>query len=251
MADFLQPEKDVQPGFLVFRDRFSGYTEGRAIEKLDAPEVKQLLTEWIARFSSPLIFQTDNGKAFRSSTMREMYEKFKISHRETPAYDPQANGSVERTIKTIEEGLRVELSTGIPPEEAIHIVCGRINRTVVTPGDAEALCPRSLLFKFEDVHPFRIETSFDKIQFDSDIPIGQAVLTRIPNAPKLSPQFENRGYSVKSVEGNHVYSLIDSNGQVVPYLYRRDRLKPIPTQPVNSDDVAMGGDIVRGGGVSP
>ncbi len=37
MADFLQPEKLTQPGFVIFRDRFSGFTEGRAIEKLDSP----------------------------------------------------------------------------------------------------------------------------------------------------------------------------------------------------------------------
>jgi hypothetical protein len=250
MADFLQPEKDSQPAFLVFRDRFSGYSEGRAIEKLDTPEVKQLLTEWIARFSAPLVFQTDNGKAFRSESMRELYTKFRISHRETPTYDPQANGSVERTIKTIEEGLRVELAAGTPPEYAIHTVCSRINRTVITPGDAEALCPRSLLFKYDDVHPFKIGTSSQTMPFESDLSVGQAVLTRIPNASKLSPQFENRGYMVRSIEGNHVYSLIDGDGQVVPYLYRRDRLKPLPTSP-ESDDAAMGSGFVRGEGVSP
>ncbi len=39
MAEFLQPEKNTQPGFLVFRDRYSGYSEGRAIENLDSPEI--------------------------------------------------------------------------------------------------------------------------------------------------------------------------------------------------------------------
>jgi hypothetical protein len=39
MADFLQPEKDIQPGFIIFKDRYSGFLEGRAIEKLDSFEV--------------------------------------------------------------------------------------------------------------------------------------------------------------------------------------------------------------------
>jgi hypothetical protein len=230
MADFLQPEKDLQPGFLVFRDRFSGYCEGRAIEKLDSLEVQQLLTEWIARFSAPLIFHTDNGRAFRSNLMKDFYTKYRIFHRETPTYDPQANGSVERTIKTIEEGLRVELASGLPAQEAIHVVCGRINRTVSVPGSADSLCPRSVVLKFEDVHPYSIETGREKVPFKADIPIGQKVLVKIPNVGKLSPQFKNKGYSVHSIEGNQVYSLIDQDGAIIPYLYRRDRLKPITVE---------------------
>ena len=189
--------------------------------------MKQLLTEWVARFGAPLIFHTDNGKAFRSSLMKDFYDKFKILHRETPIYDPQANGSVERTIKTIEEGLRVELASGIPAQEAIHIVCGRINRTVSVPGRTESLCPRAEIFKFDDTNPFSMGLSFEKATYKFDIPIGQKVMTKIPNAGKLSPQFEDRGYSVKSIEGNQIYSLIDGDGNIIPFLYRRDRLKPI------------------------
>jgi hypothetical protein len=56
IADFLQPDKVKFPAFLVFRDRFSGHTEGRAIEKFDSYEVRQLLIEWISRFGSPSLY---------------------------------------------------------------------------------------------------------------------------------------------------------------------------------------------------
>ncbi len=154
MLDFLQPVKDLQPAFLVIRDRFSGYTEGRAMEKMDQNEIKQLLTEWICRFGPPAIVLTDNAEAFKSELMQEFYRKYSVSHRTTPAYDPQGNGSVERTIKSIEEGLRIELHCGLPAQEAIHVVCGRLNRTCKVPGNRSLLCPRSSIFLFEEHNPF-------------------------------------------------------------------------------------------------
>ena len=79
MADFLQPERVTQPAFLVFRDRFSGYTEGRAIEKMDQFEVKQLLIEWIARFGPPSAFKTDNAEASNSELMGNLYAKYHVN----------------------------------------------------------------------------------------------------------------------------------------------------------------------------
>ncbi len=75
MADFLQPEKVRQPCFLSFRDRYSGHTEGRAIEHLDSAEVRQLLIEWIARICSPNLFITDNAGAFKSELLKQIYSK--------------------------------------------------------------------------------------------------------------------------------------------------------------------------------
>ena len=56
MADFIQPDKAKLPSFLIFRDRYSGLTEGRAVERLDSFEIKQFLIEWIARYGSPQFF---------------------------------------------------------------------------------------------------------------------------------------------------------------------------------------------------
>jgi hypothetical protein len=228
MADFLQPEKVTQPAFLLIRDRFSGFTEGRAVEKLDSFEVRQLLLEWISRFGPPTTFLTDNAEAFNAEIMQAVYRKYHIIHRKTPVYDPQANGSVERTVKTIEEGLRIELAVGSPPQEAIHIVCGRVNRTTAVPGDSTLSSPRSVVFKFNELNPFvpRSTRSFD---FEHDLLVGQRVMLKIPNAGKLCKQFEDKGFVVSGIEGIHVYSLKDSNSTILKTLYRRERLKPLPT----------------------
>ena len=226
MVDFLQPEKSSQPAFIVIRDRYSGYVEGRAIEKMDSFEVRQLLLEWISRFGAPLTFLSDNAEAFSANIMENLYSKYKITHRKTPIYDPQANGSVERTIKTIEEGLRIELESGSPPQEAIHIVCGRINRTISVPGNPESIAPRSVIFGFDELNPF-VPRSIKTFNFAHDLAIGQRVLTKIQNAPKLSRQFEDTGCTIHGIEGNHVYSLLDANGKLLKNFYRRERLKPL------------------------
>ena len=229
MADFLQPERVSQPGFVIFRDRFSGFTEGRAIEKLDSFEVRQLLVEWICRFGVPRVFLTDNAESFKSETMKQLLSKYFIFHRKTPVYEPQSNGSVERTIKTIEEGLRIELNSGTPVQEAIHVVCGRINRTVSVPGARSSLSsPHTTIFKYDELCPFLPREQPDK-SFDHDLVVGQKVIIKIPNSPKLSPQFAEKIYYVRGIEGNHIYSLADADSKPVQYFYRRERLKPVPT----------------------
>jgi hypothetical protein len=226
MADFLQPEKSTQPGFLVFRDRYSGFTEGRAIEKLDSFEVRQLLIEWIARFGPPATFMTDNAEAFSADRLNTLYSKYDIVHRRSPVYEPKSNGAVERVIKTIEEGLRMELSAGVPVQEAIHVVCGCINRTTSVPGDPNSLCPRSVVFNFLEQRPFYREPKIFE-DFRHDLAIGQKVFVKIPNASKLSAQYEDKGLFVDKIVGNHIYSLRDEKGIVLPTFYRRERIKPV------------------------
>jgi hypothetical protein len=228
MADFLQPEKVSQPGFVVFRDRFSGYTEGRAIEKLDSFEVRQLLIEWMSRFGVPHVFLSDNAESFKAEHFTQILNKFHVFHRKTPVYEPKSNGSVERTIKTIEEGLRIELASASPAQEAIHTVCGRINRTVSVPGSCESpSTPHSVIFKYDELCPYYPRHPQDT-NFEHDLKIGQRVIIKVPNASKLGPQFTDKIYLIRSIEGHHVYSLTDADKKPIQYLYRRERLKPVP-----------------------
>jgi hypothetical protein len=226
MADFLQPERNTQPALLVFRDRYSGFTEGRAIEKLDSFEVKQLLTEWIARYGPPKTFMSGNAEAFCSENMRMLYQKYNITHRKSPVYEPKSNGSVERVIKAIEEGLRMELNSGLPMQEAIHVVCGRLNRTSSVPGDSSMSSPRSVIFNFGELGPFDFIPK-KPVEYKHDLVEGQTVLVKIPNASKLGIQYEDRNFTVDKIVGNHVYQLKDDSGNVLRSLYRRERLKPI------------------------
>jgi hypothetical protein len=50
----------------------------------------------------------------KKAPVSTFYSKYGIVHMKSPVYEPKSNGSVERVIKTIEEGLRMELKYGIP-----------------------------------------------------------------------------------------------------------------------------------------
>ena len=150
MADFACPEKDKFPVSLC---RGTVFPVGPKSERSRSSfEVRQLLLEWGARFGVPCTFLTHNAEVFSASIMHSVYQKYNILHRKTPVYEPQSNSSVERGIKSIEEGLRVELLSGAPIQEAVHAVAGRLNRTTSSPCDP-VRTPYEVVFKFCEANP--------------------------------------------------------------------------------------------------
>ena len=60
----------------------------------------------ICIFGGPESIITDNGANLNSHLMREICEKFNITHRNSTSYRPQMNGAVEATNKNIKNILR-------------------------------------------------------------------------------------------------------------------------------------------------
>ena len=58
--------------------------------------------EIFVRFGVPIDIVTDQGAQFTSKLVQEIAEKYKIKHRKSTPYHPQANGRVESTNKTLE-----------------------------------------------------------------------------------------------------------------------------------------------------
>jgi hypothetical protein len=72
-------------------------------------------------------------------------------------YEPKSNGpiEIERSIQVIEEGLRIELMSGTPPQETIHIVIRRLNKaTQVSYRPDSDLTPRDVIVDFLENNPF-------------------------------------------------------------------------------------------------
>ncbi len=143
-------------------------------------------------------------------------------------------------IKSVEEGLRIELMSGTPLQGAIHIVTGRLKRTMSVPGNLASPSPRDVIFGFMEESPFFI--SFPTGDFKHDLKIGQRVLVKLPNAPKLSPQFGETPYFISEVIGNHIYKLTN---EPVKVSVSRDRRKPVTDE--FDDDNASIISIVEGG----
>jgi hypothetical protein len=67
--------------------------------------------------------------------------------------ETKSNGAVERAIKSVEQGLSVDLKANSPPQEAIYVVSGRLNRTTDVPSGLNSISHREVFFKFEEGSP--------------------------------------------------------------------------------------------------
>jgi transposase InsO family protein len=57
---------------------------------------KDLTFTWISRFGVPKMIPSDRGPQFTSNLWHQLCEMLNISHKQTTAYHPKLNGTVER-----------------------------------------------------------------------------------------------------------------------------------------------------------
>ena len=77
--------------------------EAKALPRAIKQTVANFLFEEIFfRFGVPREIVTNQGAKFTSKLVQEIADKYKIKHRKSNSYHPQANGQVESTNKTLE-----------------------------------------------------------------------------------------------------------------------------------------------------
>eukprot|EP00253_Pinus_taeda_P020955 PITA_20955 len=79
------------------------WVEGKALLSATENSVVNFLYEDIfTHFGVPREIVTDQGSQFTSNMMEKLMEEYKIKHKKSTPYHPQANGQVESTNKVIE-----------------------------------------------------------------------------------------------------------------------------------------------------
>ncbi len=111
-VDFAGPWTDqdgIERSLVVVIDSYSRYLLAlEVVEQQSAEAVEALLTALFARYGTPKVLITDNGRAFAPSKpeWQHRFGRFLaehgVEHRRTRPYYPQTNGKVEALIKTIE-----------------------------------------------------------------------------------------------------------------------------------------------------
>ncbi len=91
---------------LVLVDYATRYPEAVALRNISAKSVAEALFSMISRVGIPKEIVTDQGTAFMSRTIRELYELLGIKSIRTSVYHPQTDGLVERFNRTLKTMIR-------------------------------------------------------------------------------------------------------------------------------------------------
>ncbi|CAM4612755.1 unnamed protein product [Leuciscus chuanchicus] len=91
---------------LVLVDYATRYPEAVPLRTISAKSVASALFQLISRVGIPKEILTDQGTAFMSRTIRELYELLGIKSIRTSVYHPQTDGLVERFNRTLKTMIR-------------------------------------------------------------------------------------------------------------------------------------------------
>lgn len=92
---------------LTMIDRFTRWPEAVPIRNIEASTVADaLVTQWISRFGAPEVITTDRGTQFESRLFASLCSVLGTSRIRTAAYNPRANGMIERFHRQLKDALR-------------------------------------------------------------------------------------------------------------------------------------------------
>ena len=86
---------------LVCIDVFSGFLFLKPLKTKDATDIAQALWEITSVIGVPRVLQSDNGSEFKNAIIAALTRLQGIEHRFISAYNPRADGKVERSVKTV------------------------------------------------------------------------------------------------------------------------------------------------------
>ena len=156
---------------LVAVDCFTKWTEAYAIPNQETQTiVKVLVDEYICRFGTPMQILTDQGSNFTSSLFKEVCEFLHIDKVQTSSMRPQANGTAERFMRTLQAMLTMYCERNQKTWDRFlpQLLMGY--RSSIHP--STGVSPNKMVFGHEIVMP--IEAVVGK-------PIREDVITNVPD----------------------------------------------------------------------
>lgn len=118
----LPPSKGYQY-LLTCVDRFSRWPEAFPISDQTALTVAEtFFSQWVARFGVPVKIVTDQGRQFESELVGALCKLLGTKRKHTCAYNPRANGLVERFHRQLKESLMCGLEGSLAWVEKLPLV---------------------------------------------------------------------------------------------------------------------------------
>ena len=92
-------------------DHFRKYAEAAPCMTASGEETcDHFIKVWIARQGCPIMFQSDNGKAFVGDLTKEITKRSQVAEAHSTIFHPQTNGLFERQNRKLVSMLRVYCS---------------------------------------------------------------------------------------------------------------------------------------------
>ena len=102
----LTPDNEGNAHVLVLIDNFTRFTTLWPMKDVTAASTAAAIVRHIGWLGIPGAIQSDNGPAFRSGLLKELFRLTQAQHFRATAYSHEENGIVERSIKTTMSHLR-------------------------------------------------------------------------------------------------------------------------------------------------
>ncbi|KAL2228583.1 UNVERIFIED_CONTAM: hypothetical protein Sindi_1838000 [Sesamum indicum] len=147
---------------IVAVEYFTKWVEEEAVAKISEKEfINFIWKNIICRFGLPSVLISDNGTQFHGRKITEWCKEIKIAQHFTAVVNPQANGQIEVTNRTILQHLKTRLENkGLWVDELPGVLW--VYRT--TPRTATSETPFCLVYGTEAIIPTEIGEESQRVQ---------------------------------------------------------------------------------------
>ena len=129
---------------LVVIDDHSRYPEVEILKTTSSKSTIPRLDKIFSAFGVPQEVKTDNGPPFNSADFRTFAQYLGFSHRKITPYWPQANGEVERFMRTLEKAIRTAQIEGKPWKQELYTF---LRNYRATPHSTTDVSPYDVMFQ--------------------------------------------------------------------------------------------------------
>ena len=194
--------------FLIYSDRYSGWTEVALMPAKDLKHVLGALLKWFAAFGVPEEIASDGGPPFNAGAYDTFLRNWDIKRRLSSAYYAQSNGRAEVAVKSVKRILlgNVDSETGL-------LNTDKVARALLayrnTPQQGIHLSPAVMLFG----HPLRdhlpnqerkLRIEWQQIADAREIALAKKHLVSLPSHAKgpLKPLEVGQAVQIQNQRGN-------------------------------------------------
>ena len=264
LATFNQVSTSGNTYMLVMVDICTRFCILRALPNKQSDTLVKTLTQVFCDFGIPRIVQSDNGKEFKNSNMKNLAQSLGFHHRFSTPYHPRGNGIAERFVQTATEIIRKK-TEGASRDWDYHIpstqlaINMRVSKRLSTPPFSlmfardmrtfrddsptpkEPMTYEELVKRLEHMQEIVFPALKDKVEaynrimknkFDTthrliDFPEKSHVMVKVQSrGTKLAPAYEGP-YTVLRKTTGGTYTLQDETGALMPRDYVPSELKLI------------------------